>query len=254
MYRFYLPSADCAGDQLQLGAGDAHHARHVLRIRPGEEVTVLDGEGHEYRCVVAGASRTEFTLRKVESHQHPPLAGRVTVYQAVTKARSMDWVMPKATELGAWQIVPVLTARSVPHFGGDEAARKVGRWRELAIEAIKQCGSPWLPRIEQPVKLVDLLLQLPATELAFVGSLRPPARHPREYLGRFRADHQRDPRTVAVWIGPEGDFTPGELEGLESVGILPVSLGPLVLRAETATIYFLAFLSYELRTGQGGVP
>ncbi len=252
MHRFYLPPAERDGATLRLAAGDAHHARQVLRLRAGDEVTVLDGAGHEHRCVIEADGRREVVLRKVATRQHAPLPWQVTLYAAVTKARSMDWAMQKASELGVARVVPVLTERSVPQFGSDEARGKTERWRDLAIEAIKQCGNPWLPRIEAPARFASVLAQAEPVELALVGSLRPGRRHPREPLEQFRARHGRGPATVAVWIGPEGDFTPAELDALEAAGAAPIALGPLVLRAETAALYCLAFLSYELQPRETG--
>ncbi len=249
MHRFFLPPSESSDDLLTLREGDAHHARHVLRLRPGDEVTVLDGAGAEYRCVVEGESRTVVCLKKFAMRRHPPLPWQVTLYPAVTKAKSMDWVMQKATELGVARILPVFTERSVPQFGSEEARGKTARWRDLAIEAVKQCGNPWLPRIEEPERLGPALARAEAVDLALVGSLRPARRHPRAVIEQYRAECGRNPATVTVWIGPEGDFTPAELDAVEAAGVQPFTLGPLVLRAETAALYCLAFLGYELGAG-----
>ena len=120
---------------------------------------------------------------------------------------------------------------------------------EVAIEAIKQCGAAWLPKIETPMTIGQYLARKEILDLSLVGSLQKDRRHPRECLGEFQAKHKRLPQSVGVWIGPEGDFTPEELETIQTSGALPVSLGRLVLRVETAAIYCLSILNYELNSG-----
>lgn len=246
MHRFYLPPEAGDPERPRLRAGEAHHAQHVLRVRVGDPVSLLDGAGREQICAVDRVSREDVALRVTETRRFPVPAARITVFQAVTKPKSMDFVMQKATELGAHRIVPVLAARSIPGFEGDGAARKVERWRDLAIEALKQCGTPWLPKIEEPVRLPSALERRAPAELEFVGSLQSARRHPREHLDRFRTEHGRDPATISIWVGPEGDFAPEELQAIQAAGVRPITLGPLVLRAETATIYCLSVLNYEL--------
>ena len=116
----------------------------------------------------------------------------------------------------------------------------------MAIEAIKQCGAAWLPKIEAPVTIEQFLARQERFELSLVGSLQTERRHPRECFEEFQTRHGRLPKTVGVWIGPEGDFTLDELKAIQASGAQPVSLGKLVLRVETAAIYCLSILNYEL--------
>jgi 16S rRNA (uracil1498-N3)-methyltransferase len=116
----------------------------------------------------------------------------------------------------------------------------------VAIEAIKQCGAAWLPNVEAPVTLPQFLARKEQFELALVGSLQGDGQHPRQYFEAFRAQRKRQPETVCVWVGPEGDFAPAELDAIRGAGALPITLGPLVLRSETAAVYCLSILNYEL--------
>lgn len=247
MHRFYLPPERCEGATLTLEGAEAHHASHVLRLATGDAVTVLDGAGHELACEVAALDRRHATLTVRQRRQLPIPACAVTLCQGVTKTRSMELVVQKATELGLRRLVPVLCERSVPQIGAEAAPRKIERWRDIAIEAIKQCGSPWLPDIAPPRPLKEVLAGGVRAELMLVGSLHPGAVHPRTAIEVFRARHGRLPADAAVWIGPEGDFTSAEIEAIRDAGAAPISLGPLVLRSETAAIYCLSFLSYELQ-------
>lgn len=229
--------------------GEAHHALHVVRIRDGEEVQVLDGAGTELHCRVRAAGRREVHLDVLRRVEHPRFPTRVTLFQAVTKTRSMDWIVQKAAELGCDRLVPVLAERSVPRFDPEEAVRKAGQWREIAIEALKQCGWPWLTEILPPQPLASALPSTADLDLGFVASLRPDARHARIHFDAFRARHGTGPRSVGVWVGPEGDYTAEEYDAIAAAGVKPVSLGPRVLRAETAAVSVLATVNYELEAG-----
>jgi len=247
VHRFYLPPAACQHSTLTLSEREAHHALDVLRVRRGERVVVLDGAGHEFLCEVNETDRRAVRLTVRQPSAIPPLTYEVTLLQALTKGRTMDWIVEKATELGVHRLVPILSERSVPHLAGEQAAGKVEKWQTTAIEAIKQCGSAWLPRIEAPVTPQALLSRGERFDLTLVASLQQDSRHPRECFRNFFTEHQRRPRSVAVWIGPEGDFTPAEINAIKSAGAWPITLGQLVLRSETAAIYAVSVLNYELQ-------
>lgn len=248
MHRFYLPPAHCQGANLCLTGSEAHHAAHVLRIRRGEQVLVLDGVGHEFLCEAQEPARSQIVLAVLEKRCHPAPASRITLLQAVPKGKLMEAIVQKATELGASRIVPVLSERVVPQFDGDDAAHKTSKWQLVAIEAIKQCGSPWLPKVEPPQTPGEFFARKEAFELPLIASLAGGSRHAREYFAAFQAKHSRMPASVCVWVGPEGDFSAAETEAIESQGALPITLGPLVLRTETAALFCLSILNYELQS------
>ena len=283
MHHFYLPPEQCTGDDLRLEAHEAHHALHVLRVKRGEPVVVLDGAGHEFLCEIAGASRAAMMLRVKQTNFIPPPSCPITLLQAVPKGKIMESLIQKSVELGAHRILPLLTERVVTHLADKERTQKREKWQQVAVEAIKQCGAAWLPEIETPMSIEEVLSRRsaglrpgpsdlqhagsetsapgPAPEtgnesvpgsspsafdLSMVGSLQAGRRHPRDCFLEFQARNGRLPRSVAAWIGPEGDFTTDELKMIEASGALPISLGRLTLRVETAAIYCLSILNYEL--------
>jgi 16S rRNA (uracil1498-N3)-methyltransferase len=247
MHRFYLPPDQVKDSSLRLMNGEAHHALHVLRLRATERVVVLDGAGHEFLCEVATLDRSTVQLRVIQKQTLPPLPYRVTLAQAVTKAKTMDLIVQKATELGVHRLVPVLSERSVPHLEDDAAVNKVEKWSATSIEALKQCGSPWLPQIDPPQPTQKFLAGPERFEMVLVASLQEGARHPREHFRTFLKERKSLPKSVCVWVGPEGDFTPAEMNSILQAGALPITLGQLVLRSETAAIYCLSVLNYELQ-------
>ena len=250
-YRFYLPAASKAVAEIILTEREAHHAAQVLRVRAGECVAVLDGAGLECVCEVREVAKRTVTLTVIERRMHPVPRSRMTLVQALAKAKAFDAILQKATELGAVRIVPLAVERSVAHVDADDAAEKVEKWRATAIEAMKQSGWPWLPVIETPLTPKAFLARAELqSELTFIASLQSGARHPRECFQEFFLQHQRQPASVAVWVGPEGDFTSAEVELALAAGARPITLGPTVLRADTAAIYCLSIIGYELAAAQ----
>jgi len=246
MHRFYLPPEHCAGAALRLHGREAHHALRVLRVKYGEMVSVLDGIGNEFLCTVENCSRDAVTLSVSLKHFTPSPACPVTLLVAVPKGKIIEDIIQKSVELGARRIVPLLSERVATHLDAEAAADKRDKWQQVAVEAIKQCGALWLPKIEMPVTIQQFLARPERFDLSLVGSLQTERRHPRECFEEFQTKHGRRPQNAAVWIGPEGDFTLEELQAIQNSGAQPISLGKLVLRVETAAVYCLSILNYEL--------
>lgn len=237
MRRFFAEPGQRRGSEIELDERESHHVLHVLRARDGEELTVLDGQGCEHLCRIKKAAKRSVTVEILSTQRHEPLPYEITLFQAIPKGKIMDWIVQKATELGARRIVPILTERTIVEV--DEDSAKVEKWRAIAIESIKQCGSPYLPRIDSPLEFPEALKK--AAGLALVASLHPGAGEIDEFFGR-------DKRPVQIWVGPEGDFTSEELEKLVRAGVQPITLGPLVLRCDTAAVCSMTLAAHQLRS------
>lgn len=238
--RLFLAAGQQMGPDVEISGREAHHGLHVLRLRRGEMVTVLDGAGGERVCEVSAAERHTLRLEVKETHRHERAPYAVTLFQALPKGKAFEMILQKAAELGAYRIVPLITERVVPQVEKDAA--KLDKWNWVMIDALKQCGNPWLPILEPPQKFGDAVRGAKDFDLSLVGSLHEGRRHPREWFQSLA----RKPRSVATWVGPEGDFTPTEMEALMGAGVKPMSLGRLVLRSDTAAICSLAIVNYEL--------
>jgi 16S rRNA (uracil1498-N3)-methyltransferase len=245
MPRFFLPAEKSRGQTLVLEDQEAHHAIHVLRIKPGEAADVLDGCGGINNCKIVDIGRDTVTLQVLQHRQQPPAPCRVTLAQCLPKTKAMDWLLQKATELGASRIVPLFSDHSEIHLDAPSAQAKARKWNAASIETLKQCGTPWLPVVECPLQLDDFLKRGTGSELNLVASLQKDAPTLIETLRGAHANNRPFPPSVCVWIGPEGDFSPRELALLLQAGTLPVSLGERVLRAETAALYCLSAIHYE---------
>jgi 16S rRNA (uracil1498-N3)-methyltransferase len=158
----------------------------------------------------------------------------------------MDLIVQKAVEIGAAEIVPIISDRTIVRLDPDEAAGKQSKWQTVAIEAAKQCGQNWLPEVGTPRSMAQFFGERPRFDLQLIGSLQSDALHLKKILAEHVAEHGDRPASVLMLIGPEGDFTPAELNLARSHGCRPITLGPIILRVETAAIYCLSVLSYEL--------
>ncbi len=248
MHRFYLPPEHCLGDQLELSERDAKHANKVLRIKDDERISVLDGQGNDLLCQVTERDRSRVVARVLSRQSQTKLPHALTLVQAVTKGKSMDLIIQKATELGCQRIVPVLSERTVVQCDSEDAESKREKWQTIAVEAMKQCGQARLPKVLAPLSVSAFLQQESASQktLALLASLQGDATHPRSRVETFREESQSAPSQITVWIGPEGDFTPAEINLIKGGGAQAISLGPLILRSETAALYALSVLNYEL--------
>jgi len=248
MHRFFLPPDQCRNAVLELTDREVKHAVQVLRVAHGERITVLDGAGNELLCDVLNVGKRAVRLTVQHRHHTPRPPCPVTLFQAIPKGRVMDVIVQKATELGAARVVPIVTERVVAHLDGEGAEHKAEKWRAIAIESIKQCGSSWLPDIATPLTLQQQLARRETFDLSLIASLQEDSRHPRARFRDFESTHKRKPASVGVWVGPEGDFSPAEMNTIKAEGALPITLGPLVLRSDTAAIYSLSVLNYELQS------
>jgi 16S rRNA (uracil1498-N3)-methyltransferase len=232
--------------EIALSEGESHHLVSVNRARPGDTVVAFDGRGSEWICELADGGRRGAVLKVRFGQKAKPLPWRITLGQALPLGGAMDSIVRKATEIGVSVIVPLESERTQVHFDADRSDRKIGKWQTAALEAAKQCGNPWLPEIGPVTPAAAFMESAGGFDLKLIASLQPGARSLKSVLAEYRASHGRAPENVLWLVGPEGDFTPAEMSCSRAAGFEPISLGPLVLRCETAAVYALSVLSYEL--------
>lgn len=238
--RVHVAEALASGGRVSLSGSAGRHVSRVLRLRPGAELVLFDGRGGEYAARVRSAGReVEVDVgehRAVE--RESPLA--LTLAQGVSRGERMDLVVQKATELGVQAIVPLLTERCVVRLDEERTERRLRHWRSVAVGACEQCGRNRLPRISAPQPLWRWLDDLEPQEGPRL-LLRP---EPSVAPLAAGAD------AATLLIGPEGGLTPEEQEQVLARGFRPLSLGPRVLRTETAALAAVAVL--QQRWGDGG--
>ena len=232
MHRLLVETPELESDSPSLSKDAANHLR-VLRPRDGEEVELFDGAGRSRVCAFEGGA-----LRATGEVLLSPRPAALTLFACVTKGSRWDWTVEKATELGATRIVPVLSERTIVRIAREEREAKRARWMRVAEDAARQSDAKWLPEIMVPVDFAASLPLVRETK-CFVGALTNPP--PQPLLAALEKSWAEGWRAggPAVFVGPEGDFTPDELAALCGMAT-PVTFGASVLRAETAAIYGLS--------------
>ena len=235
MPRFFVP--DLSGDVLTLSGEDGRHAAKSLRCRVGEELELCDGRGAECLCAVAAVEGDTLTLRVVERRpSRGELPCRVSLYQALPKGDKLELIVQKAVELGAAEIVPVLTQRCVSRPDSRAVEKKRERLQKIALEAAKQSGRGMVPQVAP-------LLDFPAALAEMARSACPLFFYEGggEPLGKALSAR---PGSIALMVGPEGGFDPAEAQAARDAGLRVCTLGPRILRCETAPLYALSAIGY----------
>lgn len=246
--RFYIPPAQWDASSLRLIDDEAKHCTQVMRHREGDEVIVFNGVGDLARARISSIKKHEVNLDGISVEHIEPPAIRIALAPALIKADCWEWLIEKATELGATEIQPLITERCVVKLAADDAARKHDKWQRLIIEACKQCRRAWVPVLQPVCRLDEWSARETTADLSLVAALGEQTVTIKQAASVFRERASRSATSARIVIGPEGDFTSGELSELISRGFMCVSLGALTLRAETASIAALAVLSAELNT------
>jgi 16S rRNA (uracil1498-N3)-methyltransferase len=233
--------------ELILSPEESHHLVAVNRARAGDTVVAFDGRGHEWICALASERKNGAVLKVRFKQKLKPLPYEITLGQALPKGQFMDAIVRKATEIGATRVVPLESERTQVHLDSDRSDRKIEKWQTAALEAAKQCGNAYVPDILPVQNAAAFMESARGYDLKLIASLQPGAKSLKTVLADFRSAHGRSPLKVLWLVGPEGDFTPAEMSVSQTAGFEPVTLGPLVLRCETAAAYALSIISYELQ-------
>jgi 16S rRNA (uracil1498-N3)-methyltransferase len=254
MHRFFASPDRCSASVFTLCESEARHASQVLRLEPGDRVEILDGQGTLIEAEILSSNRKSVEVGVIQRLIQPRPVPGVVLLQSLLKGKALDTVLEKAVELGVGQLILLDTERCVARVPASEAARKRTVWTQTLIEAGKQSRNAWLPELLGPMSLADALAQQTAADKTWLGVASLESGVPA--LGRVLQSHSGSTTCgrLAIAIGPEGDFSPGELDKFRACGAEPVSLGPLILRAETAAIAAAAILGDHARSRGTSIP
>lgn len=243
MYQFFVEPEQINDKSVIIEGRDVNHIKNVLRMKPGEEISVSNGlDGKEYRCEIVSLSDEQVSCKlRFIKEDGLELPAKVFLFQGLPKSDKMELIIQKAVELGVYEIIPVAAKRSVVKLDEKKEKGKLSRWQTISEAAAKQSKRRIIPRIhsvmnfEQAVAYAkDMDVKLIPYEMA-------------EGMGKTREliESVKEGQTVAVFIGPEGGFEEEEIEKAQRTGIIPVTLGKRILRTETAGFTVLAWLNYQ---------
>jgi 16S rRNA (uracil1498-N3)-methyltransferase len=236
MTRLYFPDDIPAHGECTLPEAQAHHVVHVLRLAAGDAVTLFDGRGTEYPAIILRISKRAVVVRISDAcvvDRESPL--HVTLVQAVSSGERMDYTIQKAVELGVSHIQPVISQRSVVRLKGERAEKRVAHWQYIVIAACEQCGRNCVAEVAPVLSFMNWLATLPVDGAGTRLMLSP-------YADRHLAEMTKPELGVVLLAGPEGGFDETEIEMALRRGFIALSLGPRVLRTETAALAALAAL------------
>ncbi|MDP4091863.1 MAG: 16S rRNA (uracil(1498)-N(3))-methyltransferase [Bacillota bacterium] len=241
MPRFFVNPGNIYTDKIIITGEDFNHIKNVLRLRKGEELVICDGAGKDFRTRLEYFDANSVVLCPIESWKtqtEPPVG--ITLFQGLPKSDKMDFIIQKSVELGVNRVVPVITERTVVKLGNKpDIDKKVSRWQKISLEAAKQCNRGIIPHIDEPVIFKEALLKAQENDLNIIP-------FEKENITPLRKSLIPDCRKISFFIGPEGGFSDKEIEDAVNKNVIPVTLGPRILRTETAGIVVLSILMYEL--------
>ena len=231
--RLYLNQPLSINTDCELSPEAAHHAIKVLRLTAGKPITVFNGLGSEYTAIIKSIEKKSVTIQiteKRDTNKESPLHTHLAL--ALSKGDRFDWALQKATELGVTEITPLFTERTEVKLNNERAEKKHQHWQNTLISACEQCQRNVLPKLNQPVTLTGFLQKLPACDLHFMLH-----HHAEQVL-----DTDLQPKSICLLVGPEGGFSDNEFNQAQSVNVKALTLGPRVLRTETAPLAALSVL------------
>jgi 16S rRNA (uracil1498-N3)-methyltransferase len=242
MGRFFVNRENISKDRIIITGEDVKHIKNVLRLRIGDNLLFCDGMGLDYHVKILEYKVDAITTEILSSEMNktePPID--VILYQGMPKSDKLELIIQKCVELGVKNVIPVITDRTIVRLETKkDAEKKVGRWQKIATEAAKQCNRGAIPEIGMPVGFEMALNMAKNAQLSII----PYEKETNTVLKRLITVD--NPKKIAVFIGPEGGFTEEEIQSALAKGTRPVTLGPRILRTETAGIAVLSILMYEL--------
>ena len=243
MQRFFVTPDQVGEDKIRIQGSDVNHMKNVLRMRPGEEVMVSDGNNRQYRCRVEDYPEGEAVLAILEAGLvDTELPSRIYLFQGLPKQEKMELIVQKAVELGVCQVIPVQTRRCVVKLDAKKAAKKVQRWQQIAESAAKQAGRGYIPAVSEVMTFQEALAFSETLDIRLIPyELADGMEGTRKIL-----DEIRPGQSVGIFIGPEGGFEKEEVSRAVEAGAMPITLGKRILRTETAGIAVLSILMYRL--------
>ncbi len=244
MYQFFVEPCQIKGDRIVITGKDVNHIKNVLRMKPGEEISVSNGaDGREYRCGIKELCEDEIICElHFIKEEGVELPSRVYLFQGLPKSDKMELIIQKTVELGVYEIIPVAAKRSVVKLDEKKAKNKILRWQGIAEAAAKQSKRGIIPKVQEVMSFKEAVSYSSRAQVKLIPyELAEGMDTTRELIEGLKPGED-----IAVFIGPEGGFDKEEIEEALRQGVIPVTLGRRILRTETAGMAVLSILMYHL--------
>jgi 16S rRNA (uracil1498-N3)-methyltransferase len=242
MPRFFVNKNNIEENRILIDGSDAHHIARSLRMAEGDEAIVCDGEGMEYRCTLTRIRDEECEcsiIEALDSGAESPV--RITLCMAYPKGDKLEVVIQKAVELGCDQIIPFESSRCIKRPKAEKAEKQTARLQRIAEEAAKQCGRARIPTVSAPISFKQMLTEAKKSDISLLCYENEDGKSIKDALRS-----EREIKSASIIVGAEGGFSPDEAEEAVNSGCLSVTLGRRILRCETAPLFALSSICYEL--------
>lgn len=242
MPRFFVTREQVQDDKAVIRGNDVNHIKNVLRMRPGDELSLSDGAGRDYDCEITSIDRDEVWLKIEDSRDSQvELPVKLYLFQGLPKGDKMELIIQKAVELGVYEIIPVQTKRAIVKFDEKKEAKKIARWQQIAEGGAKQSGRGLIPEVRSVMRFEEALNYASKLDRALIPYEKAEGiQKTKEIIAGLKGT-----RSVGIFIGPEGGFDEQEIEQAMASEILPITLGRRILRTETAGLTMLSILMFE---------
>lgn len=248
MRRFFVEEKNIREKKVIIEGDEARHIAQVLRLEEKDKIKVFTGKGREYLTEIIQVNKKEVVgriLKESRLDTEPPI--EITLVQGLPKSDKMDFIVQKVTELGVRRIIPVITQRTIVRLDKEKAGKRRNRWQRITLEAAKQSGRAIIPEVREVIPFIQALDNLNRESLNLIPWEEETSTSLKKILKQFTVNRKRlTVNGITVFIGPEGGFTSEEVEAAKEKGVDSVSLGPRLLRTETAGLVTLAMILYEL--------
>jgi 16S rRNA (uracil1498-N3)-methyltransferase len=243
MYRFFVTPEQTGGETIIITGSDVNHMKNVLRMKKGEHILISDGMDREYECEIIKLDSEAVEAKIIDVFgSAAELQTKITLFQGLPKSDKMELIVQKAVELGVYEVVPVVTRRTVVKLDEKKARKKVERWNTIALSAAKQAKRGRIPEVRPLMTLKEAFSYsqefdasiIPYEDAKGIG-------HSRQVLHDLKGSSH-----IGIFIGPEGGFEESEIEEAKKLGITPITLGKRILRTETAGMAVLSILMFEM--------
>ena len=242
MPRFFVDRSQVKGEEIVIQGNDVNHIKNVLRMRPGDELSLSDGEGMDYFCKILSIERDEVRVNIENSwNSYVELPVKIYLFQGLPKGDKMELIIQKAVELGVYEIIPVRTKRVIVKLDDKKESKNIPRWQQIAEGGAKQSGRGLIPEVKPVMGFAEALKYAGSLDAALIPYEKA------EGIQKTRSiiHDLKGKKSVAIFIGPEGGFDEKEVEDAMNQGVFPVTLGRRILRTETAGLTMLSILMFE---------
>lgn len=246
MHKFFVKKENITDNLAVIEGDDVKHIYKVLRLNIGDKISINDLEGTEYLGEITDINKKQVLVKLLEKlpiNNESPI--NIYLYQGLPKSNKMDLIVQKGTELGVKEITPVLTERVVVK-GELSEFKKVDRWNRISLEACKQCKRTLIPKINSPIEFDELIKDIQSMDLIIVPYENEEGFGIKNVMSSLKDEVKNEVKNVAVVVGSEGGFEQFEIDKLKALGAYIVTLGPRILRTETAGFVCVSLLMYEL--------